>query len=160
MRFTPRVADPLFDSAEEAARGSGLSLLEWSLSPHRGSVQVRVTVCKAGPSGAGGAVGVEDCSRLHRALLPRLELAFPGRELYLEVSSPGIDRVIKDGSEFPRHIGRGVSCYRADTSAWTGGVLVAADERSLTLRGPGGEGDLRLELECIAKAKLDYSWEV
>jgi ribosome maturation factor RimP len=102
-------------------------------------------------------MGVEDCSRLHHALLPRLELAFPGEDLYVEVSSPGINRLIKDGSEFVHYLGRGVSCYRTDISAWTGGILAAADENGVTLESR--EGSLRVELEKIAKAKLDYTME-
>ena len=100
-----------------------------------------------------GITGVEDCSKVHRGVLPRLELAFPGQDIYLEVSSPGIDRLIKDGSEFVHYIGRGVKCYRVDISAWTAGILCAADEEKIVLRAEGGE--IVLPYEVIAKARLD-----
>jgi ribosome maturation factor RimP len=132
-----------------------MALLDLAVSRGRGTTRVLVTVHKGG---AGGNVGVEDCSRLHRALLPRLELAFPGEGLYVEVSSPGINRPIKDGAEFARHTGRGVSCYRTDLSAWVGGVLRQADEKGVILETR--EGTVTVELEKIAKAKLDYSLEV
>jgi ribosome maturation factor RimP len=87
-----------------------------------------------------------------------LELAFPGQDVSLEVSSPGIDRIIKDGSEFACYIGRGVGCYRTDISDWSGGILVSADPTQVILKNKDGE--MRLTYEIIAKAKLDYSQEV
>jgi ribosome maturation factor RimP len=105
-----------------------------------------------------GIVGVDDCSRVHHALLPRLELDFPGQELYVEVSSPGIDRIIKDGFELRHYYGRGIRCFRTDTSEWSGGILQSADETQLVLKGK--DGMITLRYEVIAKAKLDYSQEV
>jgi ribosome maturation factor RimP len=157
LRYTPKEADPqdpagsLFDSLEPVVRGLGLVLVEVSLSRHRGSVQVRAVVYRSGP------LGVEDCSRVHHALLPRLELAFPGQDLYVEVSSPGIDRVIKDAAEFPCYIGRGIKCYRTDISDWSGGVLESADTTHLVLKGKNGM--MKINYEVIAKAKLDHSQE-
>jgi ribosome maturation factor RimP len=173
MRYTPRTlaaetgsrdpADLLFDSLEPVVKGLGMSLIEISVFRRkgrraskgdpvsRGSVQVRVVVCQA------GAMGVEDVTRAHRALLPRLELAFPEQDIYLEVSSPGIDRLIKDGSELVHYIGRGLRCYRMDISDWTGGILGSVDEKNIVLKTLNGE--LRLPWEVIAKVKLNHSEE-
>jgi ribosome maturation factor RimP len=159
VQYTPREADPVFDALEPVVRGLGLSLVEAHVSRHRGSVQIRVVIYKGG-GGEGlphGAVGVDDCSRVHRAIIPRLELAFPGGDIYLEVSSPGVERLIKDGAEFAHYIGRGLRCYRTDTGIWESGVLRAADAEKITLQGKGGTIDL--DLNIIAKAKLDHSAE-
>jgi ribosome maturation factor RimP len=129
----------------------GLALVEVNLFRQKGSVQIRAVVYKS------GALGLEDCSRVHHALLPRLELAFSGQDLYVEVSSPGIDRVIKDGSEFAYYIGRGVKCYRTDISDWSGGVLESVDPNRIVLKGK--EGTMKIPYEVIAKAKLDHSQE-
>jgi len=152
MRFTPPQPDPLYDSLEPVVRGLGMSLVELTQSRHKNSVQIRVVVYKP------GVIGVNDCSRAHHALLPRLELAFPGLDIYAEVSSPGIDRVIRDGYELVHYIGRGIKCYRTDISDWTGGILRSADEKGLTLMGKDGPIDIGYEV--IAKAKLNYSEEV
>jgi ribosome maturation factor RimP len=153
MRYTPRDGgrESLYDVLEPVARGLGMSLIELSLSRRRGASQVRITAWKE------GSMGTDDCSRLHRALLPRLELALEGQDLYLEVSSPGIDRNIKDASEFAFFTGRGVSCYRTDTSGWTGGIVRAVDEKALTLEGR--EGVSVLPYEIIGKARLDSEIE-
>jgi ribosome maturation factor RimP len=137
---------------EAILRGLGLELIECSLSMRRGrknapgTVQARVVVYN------GGSLGVDDCSRAHHAILPRLELAFPGQDLYLEVSSPGIDRLIKDGVEFAHYRGRGVRCYRTDIADWSAGILEDADESGILLQT--GDGTMRLDYEIIAKAQL------
>jgi ribosome maturation factor RimP len=142
----------LFNSLEAVVKGMGLELVELNVSPHRGSVQIRVTLYKK------GNLGVEECSRAHYALLPRLELAFPGQDLHVEVSSPGIDRQIKSGAEFVHYTGRGLRCYRTDISDWSAGILEAADNEGIKLKMKNGTIDLKYGI--IAKAKLDYSQEV
>jgi ribosome maturation factor RimP len=161
MRYTPRGKDgpadsrdpvePIYESLEPVVRGLGFGLVELAVSRHRGSVQIRAVVYKPGP------LGVDDCSRVHHTLLPRLELAFPGPDLYVEVSSPGIDRLIKDGAEFAFYIGRGVKCYRTDISDWSAGILETADEKGIVLRKK--EDAVNIMYEVIAKAKLDYTQE-
>ncbi len=90
--------------------------------------------------------------------MPRLDLAFPEQDIYLEVSSPGINRLIKDGAEFACYINRGVRCYRTDISDWTAGILESASEKGIVLKTK--DGDVNLDFEIIAKAKLDPSQEV
>jgi ribosome maturation factor RimP len=143
--------EPLYDSLEPVSRGLGLDLVELTVSRHKGTVQVRAVVYKKGP------LGLDDCSRAHNALLPRLELAFPGQDLYVEVSSPGIDRLIKDGAEFAYYTGRGIRCYRTDISDWSAGVLESSGETGIILRGK--EGVMNIGYDVIAKAKLDSSQE-
>jgi ribosome maturation factor RimP len=152
VQFSPLGDDPIFQPVETIVQGLGMSVVECSVSRHRGSVQVKVVLYKA------GTIGVADCSKAHRAILPRLEIAFPGQELYVEVMSPGIDRTLKSAAEFPVYLGRGVRCYRTDLSDWAAGVVAAADDRSVTLRSAGGE--TTLPYAVIGKAKLDYAQEV
>jgi ribosome maturation factor RimP len=152
MKFTQPLPDPLADTLAPVLKGLGLSLVDLSLSRQKGSVQVRLTVYKA------GITGIEDCSKAHHAVLPRLELAFPGEDIYVEVSSPGIDRLIKDGAEFVHFIGRGIKCFRTDISDWTAGILKAADSGRVIIEEKSGE--VSLDYNVIAKAKLDFSQEV
>ena len=139
----------LRDSLETVIKGLGFCLIELTVSQHRGSVQVRVVILSQKP---GGNIGTEDCSKVHRAITPRLELTFPESDIYLEVSSPGVDRLIKCGAEFTHYIGREVRCYRTDISDWTAGVLQAVDENGIVVYTK--EGNVRLEFGIIAKARL------
>jgi ribosome maturation factor RimP len=139
-------------SLEEVLKGLNFSLIELTVSRHRGSAQVRAVIYN------GAAIGTDDCSRVHRAITPRLELAFPGQDVYLEVSSPGTDRLIKETGEFAHYNGRGVRCYRTDISDWTAGILESADESGIVLRTK--EETVRLGYDIIAKARLGGLQEV
>ena len=174
MKYTPRVKNNrdelslLYDSLEPAAKGFGVVILELSLFRSKGrgkggqaGVQIRVTVYKD------GNIGIDDCSGFHRAILPRLELAFPEKDIYLEVLSPGIGRLIKDGSEFIHFIGRGIKCYTGQSdlkisqgpfSGWINGILRTADENGISLET--ADGIIKLSFQEIAKAKLDESLDL
>jgi ribosome maturation factor RimP len=76
----------------------------------------------------------------------------------MEVSSPGIDRQIKNGAEFAHYIGRGVRCYLTDSPDWQAGILESADTKGIRLRMK--ERTMTIDYENIAKAKLDHSQEV
>ena len=132
--------------------GLGLRLIELTVSRHRGSVHIKAVIYN------GASIGTDDCAKAHRAVTPRLELAFPGQDIYLEVSSPGINRQIKDGAEFACYINRGVRCYRTDISDWTAGLLESAGEKGIVIKTK--EGTKELDFEIIAKANLDPSQEV
>jgi ribosome maturation factor RimP len=131
---------------EEVIKGLGFDLIEVAVSRHRGSVQTKAVIYN------GSSIGTDDCSRVHRAITPRLELAFPDSDIYLEVSSSGTDRLIKDSREFVYYTGKGVRCYRTDISDWTEGILESADEKGILLKT--NDGDVRLEFDIIAKARL------
>jgi ribosome maturation factor RimP len=71
----------------------------------------------------------------------------------VEVSTPGIERRLKDGSEFRHYVGRRVRCWLVGADDWERGVLTAADEVKIVLSGEKGMKEI--EYEKIAKAKLD-----
>jgi ribosome maturation factor RimP len=137
---------------EAVLKGLGFSLVELAVSRHKGSAQVRAVIYN------GKSIGTDDCAKAHRAVMHRLELAFEGQDIYLEVSSPGIDRLIKNGAEFAKYIGRGGRGYRTDISDWTAGILESADEKGIIVKTK--EGSVKIEFDMIAKAKLDASQEV
>jgi len=138
----------IHNALQPVLKGLGFSLIELSVSRHRGSVQIRAVIYNNGKS-----IGTDDCSKVHRAIIPRLELAFENQEIYLEVSSPGIDRLIKDESEFAHYLGRKVRCYRTDITEWTAGILESADEKGIKIKTNDGN-IARLEFDIIAKARL------
>jgi ribosome maturation factor RimP len=134
-------------AVEEILKGLGLYLIDLSVSRHKGSVNVRVVIYRPDQ-----AVGHEDCSRAHHALKPGLDMAFGGQDVSLEVSSPGINRNIRDGREMSNYTGREINCYRVDISDWSEGVLEKADEEGIVLKN--GKETLALKYEVIAKARL------
>ena len=52
-------------------------------------------------------VTLDDCERVHKALGPALDVADPFPHAYtLEVSSPGLDRPLKNPSDYSKAVGR------------------------------------------------------
>ncbi|MDR2150046.1 MAG: ribosome assembly cofactor RimP [Spirochaetaceae bacterium] len=153
MQWTARKENPLFDSLTAIVQGLGFTLIDLSVSPHKGNVQVRAIIYKNGMK-----IGTDDCTRIHRAIMPHLALTFPTQGIYVEVSSPGINRLIKDASEFVCFLGRGIKCYRKDISDWTRGIIESADEKAVVIKGK--EGMLTVKYALIAKAQLDWTEEV
>jgi ribosome maturation factor RimP len=146
---------------EPVVCGLGFSILELSVSRHRGSSQVRMVLTRLSeesrtspePGQKTPPIGLEELGRVHRAILPRLESAMQGTDFSVECSSPGIDRTIKEGREFVHFYGSPVRCYLPAESRWIRGILKEADENKIILET--GDGETELEYEYIAKAKLD-----
>lgn len=104
----------------------------------------------------GGAMSVEDCAAISRALSAKLDVEEPIASAYtLEVSSPGIDRPLVKAADFARFAGatarvetrtpiggrrRFVGCLRGLSDA---GVRLAIDT-----------GDVEIPLEEIRRANL------
>ena len=133
----------LIREVEPVVGGLGFTLIELNLFRKKGSAQVRLVI---------DGSGTDELSRVHRAVLPRLELALEGRDLYVEVSSPGIDRLIKEGAEFRHHIGKQVKCWQTGGDSWKHGMLRGLDKEKITLET--AEGIQTMKYETIAKAKL------
>jgi ribosome maturation factor RimP len=148
-REPDRDTKALIQELEPVVGGLGFAIVELSLY-RRGrkadSAQVRLVI--NGP----GNIGTGELSRIHRAVLPRLELALEGKEIYLELSSPGIDRLIKDGAEFRHYTGKTVKCWITGADSWVQGVLRGSEEDKILLETE--EGIKKLDYKVIAKARL------
>ena len=70
----------------------------------------------------------------------------------MELTSPGMERNIKNAAEFPIFKGREVRVWDKNISDWAGGVIVDADEKSVTLEKEGNNQTFLFE--NIAKAKF------
>ncbi len=86
-----------------------------------------------------GGIGIEDCQRLSERLEAELDRKDVVPERYiLEVSSPGLDRVLKKDRDFQREMGKAVdvSLYEPlDGEKLLTGTLAGWDEEALTLEG-------------------------
>ena len=102
-----------------------------------------------------GGIEVDDCQALSEKLEERLDAEdFITDSYILEVSSPGIDRVLRKQRDFQREQGKkvDVSLYaplEGSTEKEFTGVLTGSDEASITL-----DGELQLSLEKVAQIRL------
>jgi ribosome maturation factor RimP len=133
---------------------SGLKLVEFSVSRHRGSVTVRATIY------APGGTGTEDCAKAHRIIYPRLQELY-GPDVGLEVMSPGIDRVLKSAEEWRIFEGKWLRVLLKsgeDTrGVWISGRIEHATDEGVVLATDKGERALRFDE--IVKARLDSTRE-
>jgi ribosome maturation factor RimP len=169
---TDEITAAIIRELQPVVNGLGFALVELSVFRRKTDAQVKLVItkppgdnkdCSAGISIDSrrfiknqawfiSGVGTEELSKVHRSVLPRLELALSGKDLYVEVSSPGTGRIIKEGAEFCHFIGRDVKCWLKNSDDWKQGVLLAADEAKISLEM--AEGVQEIKYETIAKAKL------
>lgn len=97
-------------------------------------------------------VSIDNCTEVHRTILPRIEAVTGERDLHLEVSSPGIDRVLKDHREFGVFTGLDVKVLTQSEEDWYYGTILSADEETVLLSTE--EGEKTIAFANVKKAKL------
>ncbi len=137
---------PYYKDCEPLISGLGYQLVELAVFKKKTSWQVRVVI-----SGANG-VGIADCSKVHHAILPRLQAILASQDMYVEVTSPGLERVFKNAAEFSAFPGKMVKVWNTDISDWMMGTIVSSGKDSVTLATESGE--ITIPYSKIAKVKL------
>ena len=137
---------------EPVLRDHGLTLvdLDWRGSRPRGALRVFVD--------RPGGVRVEDCQRVSRELGDVLDVAGLIEGGYdLEVSSPGLDRLLRKDREFRWALGKPVRCWTAGGHEFSGHLAEVAPDR-LVLRRDGQS--IEVSRAALTKARLDIevSW--
>jgi len=116
----------------------------------------------------GEKVTVEDCARASRAIEARLDEGKAVAEKYvLEVSSPGVERPLRNARDWQRFIGRD-AVVTAD-AAGEAQALNAMEVRITGIEGDAGEEMVlvedaagvthRVRLAAIKKARLAFNWK-
>ena len=131
MEYISLDSIPHFADCSPLVTGLGYVLVDLKVVPQNGSIKVTAVITK--PAGNSGAVGVNDCARVHRALLPRLEAVLDSQDIYMEVASPGMERLIKNPAEFALFVGRYVRVWDSQITDWVAGKIISSDDQSITL---------------------------
>jgi ribosome maturation factor RimP len=108
-----------------------------------------------------GAMSIEDCEDVSRALSPVLDVADPVERAYrLEMSSPGMDRPLVRRSDFARHAGHVVKIEMAvpvDGRRRFRGTIEGVDGNAALIREEQAEGEsvtIALPIEDMTEARL------
>ena len=158
MEYISLDSIPHFADCSPLVIGLGYILVDLKVVPQNGSIKVTAVITK--PAGDSGAVGVNDCARVHRALLPRLEAVLDSQDIYMEVASPGMERLIKNPAEFALFVGRYVRVWDSQITDWVAGKIISSDDQSITLElvGDGVTEEpaqvSTIPYQRISKAKL------
>ena len=142
--------DQLADLLRPVVEAAGCGLWEVEYSPGRGHGLLRLYI------DAAQGISVDDCERVSRAVSELLDAADPIPGHYtLEVSSPGIERVLRTAQQFASYVGEQVfvEMVRAvDERRRFKGRLLAADAGTIAVEVDGRR--YVLPLPEIRKAHL------
>ncbi|AFG37601.1 hypothetical protein Spiaf_1542 [Spirochaeta africana DSM 8902] len=138
----------LLEELSPIVEGLGITIVDLSFAIAKGRRHLVLILYRS------EGLGHKDLEQVHRTVQARMEMLDPhGHELSLEISTPGIDRNLKNDREYAIFIGKGIRILPVDDSEWIRGVLVAADEETITIEQ---ESDThRISRAMIRKAKLD-----
>lgn len=153
-------SNELFQSVSQCIKSLGLDTVEVTQSRDKGSTNMRVVLSKRE-----GEINTDDLEKAYNVIYPMYQVLSQDRDLNLEVSSPGIQRVIKDVYEFEVFKGKNVRVYSTEYSSYVVGRIEESDEVSVTLssyliedKKESGE-IIKLNFDTISKAKLECVWE-
>lgn len=162
--LTSEIRSKLEQLAGEVARREGCELYDLELNGSSGRRTLRVFIDRP----EGGA-GIEDCSNVSRGLSLMLDVEdpIPGGAYDLEVSTPGVDRPLRQPWHFQRVIGK-KAWMKLDQALENFGAqnpknkpakqitarVEAADEANVTVELE--EEQMQLPYSAIEKAKLVF----
>ena len=127
MLTTDAFSSMLFLDLASLIEPMGYKLVEASRSEHKGTVSLRMLCYKGGDG-----ITTEDLEAIYNVVYPRYSVLWT-RDLELEVSSPGINRNIKDIGEFKIFLGKTVRVYAQSKSSYVVGKIEKADDDYLYL---------------------------
>jgi ribosome maturation factor RimP len=136
---------------------SDLDLDVYDIEQRGGTLRVTLDTRPGSPTG----VDLDQLALATRLLSRELDHTDPVPGRYtLEVTSPGVERNLRTPEHFHREVGKTVSVRLADANAEQRrfeGELVAADERTATVRDQAGREHV-IELSAIDRARTVFVW--
>jgi ribosome maturation factor RimP len=152
LRATNPVEERVIALVEPTATQLGYRLVRVRLSGNR-----RKTLQIMAERVSDGHMGIDDCTRLSRALSPLFDLEDPvPGEFSLELSSPGIDRPLVRIEDFERFVGHEAKLETAamiDGRRRFKGVIAGVDGDEVRLSVPEGD-EVRFKIGALSDARL------
>lgn len=150
MEYTSYDSIKYYKECSVLVEGLGYKLVDLKIIPAQTITKISAIVTTVNPD---ENMGVNDCAKVHRVLLPRLEELLGTEDTTMELTSPGIEHNIKNAAEFAVFKGRNVRVWDKEITDWIGGKIISADDKSVTMEKESGEQFTEL-FENIAKAKF------
>jgi ribosome maturation factor RimP len=153
------------DLVRPVVEAAGLELWEVSFGGEGGRRILRVMVDRAERAGGvekDGGVDLDTIAATSQRLSRRLDLEGfeQDRPYELEVSSPGLERALREPRHFERSVGQQVKVKTVEPvegSRVHEGALVSADAEAIVIASEGGE--LRVPYDGIASARTVFEWK-
>jgi ribosome maturation factor RimP len=105
-----------------------------------------------------GGITIGDCAKLSRRLSAMFEQDPDWSDCRLEVSSPGIDRPLRNARDFSKNRDREATVWiqDGDKNRMIEGVVLDVDDSSVILRNK--TGDFRIPLDSIVQGRKRLKW--
>jgi ribosome maturation factor RimP len=150
------------DLVRPVVEAVGLELWEVSFGREDGRRILRVTVDRAGGGEKEGGVDLDTIAATSQRLSRRLDLEGfeQDRPYELQVSSPGLERALREPRHFERSVGQRVRVKTVEPVSGRRvheGALVSADAEAIVIASEGGE--LRVPYDGIASARTVFEWK-
>jgi ribosome maturation factor RimP len=144
------------DLVRPVVEAAGLELWEVSFDREGGHRILRVMVDRQ------GGVDLDTIAATSQRLSRRLDLEGfeQDRPYELEVSSPGLERALRERRHFERSVGQQVKVKTVepvDGRRVHEGALVSADAEAIVIASDGGE--LRVPYDGVASARTVFEWK-
>lgn len=155
------VAGIVEKAARPLAQELGLILWDVEFVKEGASYYLRIYIDKApDKDNPNGGVGIDDCEAFHRRIDPIIDELDPIKQSYfLEVSSPGIERILKKPEHFSAMAGKTVNIqlFRADESGRKEfrGLLKGFRDGAVTIEQNGEEKTFVLKDAVFVKLSDD-----
>lgn len=99
MTNRPKTAQLIYDAIEPVVRELGLELVDVEMTTENSARFLRIYVDRR------GGVTIDECAKVSERIDPIIEQDLQiSTHDYLEVSSPGLDRPLKDERDFARYV--------------------------------------------------------
>ncbi|MBO4629585.1 MAG: ribosome maturation factor [Treponema sp.] len=152
MDYTPYNKIKYYAECAPLVEGMGYKLVDLKIVPAKTVTKISAIITGTDPT---QNIGVNDCAKVHRVLLTRLEALLGTEETTMELTSPGIEHNLKNAAEFSVFTGREVRVWDKTVNDWVSGTIKSADDKSVVLVKDGK--DNKIAFENIAKAKFTYN---
>ncbi|MBQ4066982.1 MAG: ribosome maturation factor RimP [Clostridia bacterium] len=148
------IAGTVRDLVSPVADSFGFMLWDVEYVKEGADMILRITIDK--PEG----IDIEDCEKMARAIDPIIDEADPIEVSYkMEVSSPGIERVLSRPEHFEACMGEKVEVKLyapVDGKKQIVGILSGADEKTVSVNVD--EAEIVLEKSSVAKVSTVFDW--
>ncbi|MCR4952529.1 MAG: ribosome maturation factor RimP [Treponema sp.] len=152
MEYTSYKDIKYYKECAPLVEGMGFKLVDLKIVPAKTTTKISAIIASSDPT---ANIGVNDCAKVHRVLLPRLEALLGTEDTMMELTSPGIEHNIKNAAEFSVFTGRSVRVWDKIATDWVCGTIQKADDKSVVLK-KDDNSDVEILFENIAKAKFNY----
>ena len=147
MEFIQKKDIPYFTECEPLVEGLGFKLVDLNVLHKKDVWQVKAVIKSE------KGVGIKDCTSVHRSLQPRIEALIGSQDVTMEVSSPGINRLVKRSVEFYAFMGEQAQIWDNSITDWRHGIIKEVNSEGLVLNSDNK--DIKIPYQDIKKARCN-----